>query len=217
MLAHSNIFYICVCLIISLLLGIWYRWKASLFPFKWCHTWKNLARIRVVQLNNMTELPCWVRQLILLLSLSLKFWCPRCQSGTCKNGLSFIFDRHSYATKFNGGMIPSAELVHQRFSTTAPSVNTFFKVNFPACHNRNTHLAACFFFVVGFLLCHNSLNTNQASQELWKMALRSGFHLKLTRDELLNIHKVSEDLFDNIKGYERCSLCGCCSVRTSRC
>lgn len=49
------------------------------------------------------------------------------------------------------------------------------------------------------------------------MALRSGFHLKLTRDELLNIHKVSEDLFDNIKGYERCSLCSCCSVRTSRC
>lgn len=55
---------------------------------------------------------------------------------------------------------------------------------------------------VGFLLCHTSLNTNQASQELWKMALRSGFYLTLTRDEFLNIHKVSEDLFDTIKGSE---------------
>jgi len=54
---------------------------------------------------------------------------------------------------------------------------------------------------VGFLLCHSSLNTNQASQELWKMALRSGLYLVLIRDEVLNIHKVSEDLFDSIKGY----------------
>ncbi|XP_049894986.1 nck-associated protein 1-like [Epinephelus moara] len=57
--------------------------------------------------------------------------------------------------------------------------------------------------IIGFLLCHSSLNTNQASQELWKMALRSGFYLILTRDEVLNIHKVSEDLFDNIKGYSK--------------
>uniref|UniRef100_A0A3B4UXM3 NCK associated protein 1 like n=1 Tax=Seriola dumerili TaxID=41447 RepID=A0A3B4UXM3_SERDU len=55
--------------------------------------------------------------------------------------------------------------------------------------------------IIGFLLCHSSLNTNQASQELWKMALRSGLYLTLTRDEILNIHKVSEDLFDSIKGY----------------
>ncbi|XP_069547019.1 nck-associated protein 1-like [Brachyistius frenatus] len=57
--------------------------------------------------------------------------------------------------------------------------------------------------IIGFLLCHSSLNTNQASQELWKMALRSGLYLTLTRDEILNIHKVSEDLFDNIKGYSK--------------
>ncbi|CAG07078.1 unnamed protein product, partial [Tetraodon nigroviridis] len=56
---------------------------------------------------------------------------------------------------------------------------------------------------IGFMLCHTSLNTNQASQELWKMALRSSFHLTLTRDEILNIHKVSEDLFDNMKGYNK--------------
>nr|XP_046239235.1 nck-associated protein 1-like [Scatophagus argus] len=57
--------------------------------------------------------------------------------------------------------------------------------------------------IIGFLLCHTSLNTNQASQELWKIALRSGIYLTLTRDEVLNIHKVSEDLFDNIKGYSK--------------
>nr|XP_057911468.1 nck-associated protein 1-like isoform X1 [Doryrhamphus excisus] len=55
--------------------------------------------------------------------------------------------------------------------------------------------------IIGFLLCHSSLNSNQASQELWKMALRSGLYITLTRDELLSIHKVSEDLFDSIKGY----------------
>ncbi|XP_041837245.1 nck-associated protein 1-like [Melanotaenia boesemani] len=57
--------------------------------------------------------------------------------------------------------------------------------------------------IIGFLLCHSSLNTNQASQDLWKMALRSGLYLTLVRDEVLNIHKVSEDLFDSIKGYNK--------------
>ncbi|XP_017264088.1 nck-associated protein 1-like [Kryptolebias marmoratus] len=57
--------------------------------------------------------------------------------------------------------------------------------------------------IIGFLLCHSSLNTNQASQELWKMALRSGLYLTLTRDEVLNIHKVSEDLLDTFKGYSK--------------
>uniref|UniRef100_A0A672YJR6 NCK associated protein 1 like n=1 Tax=Sphaeramia orbicularis TaxID=375764 RepID=A0A672YJR6_9TELE len=56
---------------------------------------------------------------------------------------------------------------------------------------------------IGFLLCHSSLNSHQASQELWKMALRSGLYLTLTRDETLNIHKVSEDLFDSFKGYSK--------------
>ncbi|KAM3621969.1 uncharacterized protein V6R79_018401 [Siganus canaliculatus] len=57
--------------------------------------------------------------------------------------------------------------------------------------------------IIGFLLCHNSLIVNQPSQDLWKMALRSGLYLTLTRDETLNIHKVSEELFDNIKGYSK--------------
>ncbi|MEQ2235436.1 Nck-associated protein 1-like, partial [Ilyodon furcidens] len=57
--------------------------------------------------------------------------------------------------------------------------------------------------IIGFLLCHSSLNTNQASQELWKMALRSGLYLNLIREEVLNIHKVTEDLFDGMKGYSK--------------
>ncbi|KAG5836494.1 hypothetical protein ANANG_G00255920 [Anguilla anguilla] len=57
--------------------------------------------------------------------------------------------------------------------------------------------------IIGFLLCHSSLNTNQASQDLWKMGLRSGLYITLIRDELLNIHKVTEDCFDSIKGYNK--------------
>ncbi|XP_072308153.1 nck-associated protein 1-like [Eucyclogobius newberryi] len=57
--------------------------------------------------------------------------------------------------------------------------------------------------IIGFLLCHSSLNAHSPALELWKMALRSGLYLTLTRDEMLNIHKVSEDLFDNIKGYNK--------------
>ncbi|GAA6228038.1 nck-associated protein 1-like [Lates japonicus] len=57
--------------------------------------------------------------------------------------------------------------------------------------------------IICFMLCHSSLNSNQASLELWKMALRSGLYLTLTRDEALNIHKVTEDLFDSFKGYSK--------------
>uniref|UniRef100_A0A8C5G2L1 NCK associated protein 1 like n=1 Tax=Gouania willdenowi TaxID=441366 RepID=A0A8C5G2L1_GOUWI len=57
--------------------------------------------------------------------------------------------------------------------------------------------------IFGFLLCHGTLNTNQASLELWKMGLQSGFFFTLTRDEVINIHKVSEDLFDSFKGYSK--------------
>ncbi|XP_062401787.1 nck-associated protein 1-like [Sardina pilchardus] len=57
--------------------------------------------------------------------------------------------------------------------------------------------------ILGFLLCHSSLNTNQASQELWKMGLRSGLVLTLVRDETINIHKFTEDFFDGLKGYSK--------------
>ncbi|XP_062271347.1 nck-associated protein 1-like [Scomber scombrus] len=57
--------------------------------------------------------------------------------------------------------------------------------------------------LIGFMLCHHSLNNNQPSLELWKMALRGGLYLNLTRDEVFNIHKVTEDLFDGFKGYSK--------------
>ncbi|KAJ7999415.1 hypothetical protein DPEC_G00194200 [Dallia pectoralis] len=57
--------------------------------------------------------------------------------------------------------------------------------------------------LLGFLLCHSSLNSNQSSQELWKMALRSGLCLTIVRDETVNIHKISEDYFDSLKGYSK--------------
>uniref|UniRef100_A0A8C7H1W1 NCK associated protein 1 like n=1 Tax=Oncorhynchus kisutch TaxID=8019 RepID=A0A8C7H1W1_ONCKI len=56
--------------------------------------------------------------------------------------------------------------------------------------------------LLGYLLCHSSLNTNQSSQELWKMALRSGLYLTIIRDETINIHKITEDYFDGLKGYD---------------
>ncbi|XP_036415792.1 nck-associated protein 1-like isoform X1 [Colossoma macropomum] len=57
--------------------------------------------------------------------------------------------------------------------------------------------------ILGFLLCHNSLNTNTASQDLWKMGLRSGLYVTLTRDEVINVHKLSEEHFDGMKGYSK--------------
>uniref|UniRef100_A0A8C1RYN3 NCK associated protein 1 like n=1 Tax=Cyprinus carpio TaxID=7962 RepID=A0A8C1RYN3_CYPCA len=50
---------------------------------------------------------------------------------------------------------------------------------------------------------HFSLNTNADSQNLWKTALRSGLYLTVIRDEVLNIHKLSEDFFDGLKGYSK--------------
>ncbi|XP_066564392.1 nck-associated protein 1-like [Amia ocellicauda] len=57
--------------------------------------------------------------------------------------------------------------------------------------------------ILGFLLCHSSLNTNPPSQDLWKMALRSGMCVSLIRDEVLFFHKTIEDFFDTLKGYNK--------------
>ncbi|XP_073689019.1 nck-associated protein 1-like, partial [Garra rufa] len=57
--------------------------------------------------------------------------------------------------------------------------------------------------LIGFLLCHSSLNTNTSSQNLWKMALRNSLYITIIRDEILNIHKLSEDFFDSLKGYSK--------------
>ncbi|XP_006035394.1 nck-associated protein 1-like [Alligator sinensis] len=55
--------------------------------------------------------------------------------------------------------------------------------------------------LVGFLLCHGALSTVPQCLELWKLALRGSLYVPLVRDEVLQIHKVTEDFFSSLKGY----------------
>ncbi|XP_013912433.1 PREDICTED: nck-associated protein 1-like [Thamnophis sirtalis] len=55
--------------------------------------------------------------------------------------------------------------------------------------------------VMGFLLCHSCLGSTQNCLELWRMALRGSLYITLIRDEVLYIHKVTEEAFSGIKGY----------------
>ncbi|PIO26789.1 hypothetical protein AB205_0079710, partial [Aquarana catesbeiana] len=55
----------------------------------------------------------------------------------------------------------------------------------------------------GFILCHGILNTDATSLNLWKLALQSSSCLSLYRDEVFHIHKAAEDLFVNIRGYNK--------------
>ncbi|XP_058869353.1 nck-associated protein 1-like [Acipenser ruthenus] len=57
--------------------------------------------------------------------------------------------------------------------------------------------------IIGFLLCYSSLSTNLPSLELWKSALKSSLCITLIRDEVLLVHKVSEDFFDGLKGHSK--------------
>ncbi|XP_037829346.1 nck-associated protein 1 isoform X2 [Kryptolebias marmoratus] len=57
--------------------------------------------------------------------------------------------------------------------------------------------------VFGFILCHAVLNSDQAALSLWKLALQSSTCLCLFRDEVFHIHKAAEDLFVNIRGYNK--------------
>ncbi|XP_043549392.1 nck-associated protein 1 isoform X5 [Chiloscyllium plagiosum] len=57
--------------------------------------------------------------------------------------------------------------------------------------------------VFGFILCHGNLNSDAAALSLWKIALQSSSCLALFRDEVFHVHKVAEDLFMNIKGYNK--------------
>ncbi|KAJ3610092.1 hypothetical protein NHX12_022186 [Muraenolepis orangiensis] len=57
--------------------------------------------------------------------------------------------------------------------------------------------------VFGFILCHAVLNTDAAALSLWKLALQSSTCLCLFRDEVFHIHKACEDLFVNIRGYNK--------------
>ncbi|XP_063808272.1 nck-associated protein 1-like [Pseudophryne corroboree] len=55
--------------------------------------------------------------------------------------------------------------------------------------------------LIGFLLSHSALNAHQASLELWKLALQGSHCITLIRDDVLLIHRVTEDFFGSIKGY----------------
>ncbi|KAM4795084.1 nck-associated protein 1-like [Rhinophrynus dorsalis] len=55
--------------------------------------------------------------------------------------------------------------------------------------------------LIGFLLSHGVLNSNPAILDLWKMALQGSHCITLIREEILLIHRVTEDFFGSIKGY----------------
>lgn len=55
--------------------------------------------------------------------------------------------------------------------------------------------------LIGFLLSHSALNLHQASLELWKLALQGSHCITLIRDDVLLIHRVTEDFFGSLKGY----------------
>ncbi|XP_077185377.1 nck-associated protein 1-like [Paroedura picta] len=55
--------------------------------------------------------------------------------------------------------------------------------------------------VIGFLLCHSCLASTQSCLDLWRTALRGSLYITLVRDEVLQIHKVTEEAFGSIKGY----------------
>ncbi len=55
--------------------------------------------------------------------------------------------------------------------------------------------------IFGFALCHPALSQNQTANELWTLALSSGWILPLFRDEVLYIHNYVQVFFEGIKGY----------------
>ncbi|XP_048474950.1 nck-associated protein 1-like [Rhincodon typus] len=57
--------------------------------------------------------------------------------------------------------------------------------------------------IIGFLLCHNSLNLDPACLKLWKEAMQCSLCIELFRDEVLFHHKVTEELFSSMKGYSK--------------
>ncbi|XP_068123381.1 nck-associated protein 1-like isoform X2 [Hyperolius riggenbachi] len=55
--------------------------------------------------------------------------------------------------------------------------------------------------IIGFLLSHSALNSQPYCLELWKAALQGSSCITLIRDDILQIHKVTEEFFGSIKGY----------------
>ncbi|XP_038642235.1 nck-associated protein 1-like [Scyliorhinus canicula] len=57
--------------------------------------------------------------------------------------------------------------------------------------------------IIGFLLCHNSLNLDPSCLRLWKEAMQCSLCIELFRDEVIFHHKVAEELFNSMKGYSK--------------
>ena len=55
--------------------------------------------------------------------------------------------------------------------------------------------------VFGFSVCHPSLSQGQTANELWTLALQSGWIMTLFRDEVVYIHQYLQTFFEGIKGY----------------
>ncbi|XP_025843532.2 nck-associated protein 1-like [Vulpes vulpes] len=55
--------------------------------------------------------------------------------------------------------------------------------------------------IIGFLLCSGCLNSNSQCQKLWKLCLQGSLYITLIREDVLQVHKVTEDLFSSWKGY----------------
>merc|ERR1719225_799672 len=55
--------------------------------------------------------------------------------------------------------------------------------------------------IFGFAICHTTLQQNQTANELWVLALSSGWVIPLFRDEVLYIHNYIQVFFESIKGY----------------
>jgi NCK-associated protein 1 len=55
--------------------------------------------------------------------------------------------------------------------------------------------------IFGFAICHPALSQNQTANELWTLALSSGWIVPLFRDEVLYIHNYIQVFFEAIKGY----------------
>ncbi|XP_062842505.1 nck-associated protein 1-like [Trichomycterus rosablanca] len=132
-----------------------------------------------------------------------------------ENPLKKLTEEFGPHTKSVTEALLSLQLVYPRRNLQAEqwrSAQLLSIINTPATmiHPQNSTTIACEYLsvevmerwiIMGFLLCHSSLNSNPGSLELWKMALRSGFYVTLIRDEVINIHKTSEEHFDSIKGF----------------
>lgn len=53
---------------------------------------------------------------------------------------------------------------------------------------------------VGFLVCPGALGMSPQCLELWRLALQGSLYLTLLRDEVLQVHKVTEELLGGLKG-----------------